>query len=69
MAYKAELQSFSLVESESVLAYYVASFKRPKEWKKLFPHSAGMKEEAALPLCIIVTEGGIIECRPRYLNV
>eukprot|EP00794_Sanderia_malayensis_P006180 gene6180-6894_t len=63
--YKAELQSFSLIQFEPVLNFYVASFKRPKEWRRLFPHSAGLKEEAILPYCIIVTEGGVMECRPR----
>eukprot|EP00795_Rhopilema_esculentum_P001965 gene1965-17508_t len=64
-SYKAELQSFSLSQSEAVLAYFVSSFKRPMAWKNLFPHSKGMKEEIPLTLCTIVTEGGIIECRPR----
>jgi len=63
--YRAEVQCFPLFQSESVLAVYSSSFERPSQWNTLFPHSRGMKDQVSMPLCTIVTDGGIMECQPR----
>ena len=63
------MQCFPLFRCESVLAFYSSSLERPPHWSTLFPHSTGMKEQVSLPLCTIVTEGGILECRPRYVKI
>ena len=65
---KPDIQSFQLLEHEKVLDCYKYITKRPPDWNNLFPHSKGHKEYAILASFIIVTENGILECKPRLVN-
>lgn len=58
-----------MAEHEKVLDCYKYTAKRPSDWNNLFPHSKGHTEYAALSSFIIVTENGILECKPRLVSI
>ena len=60
---------FNLLDGEKVVDCYKAVFKRPESWNNAFPYSAGYEERTELACFIIVTEDGVLECRPRYQNI
>ena len=66
LTHEAELQSFPMLEGEHIIDCYMTSFHRPVEWEAIFPHSLNKKEDQVrLFTFIIVTNVGVLYCRPR----
>ena len=62
---KAEFQTFQLPCGENLVSCYKSVFRRPASWSNAFPYSSAYDEEAELPCFVVVTEFGVLECRPR----
>lgn len=62
---KAEFQTFELPEGEKLIEYYKTVFKQPKSWNDDFPYNAGYEDITELASFLIVTEDGVLECRPK----